>query len=232
MPAGYTSKIDPTTGFVNVFNFKELSTRENRKTFVNKFDAIKYDNDKKMFVFSFDYNNFIVHNTALAMTKWDVYTNGTRLRKIYRDGKYTEETVEVDLTQKMAEILEQKGIVYANGSDLKESIVASDVEDAVIDIFKLTVQLRNSKSESEDREYDRLISPVLNDERKFFDTDESEDDLPKDADANGAYCIALKGLYEVKQIQTYWKENEKFPKDKLKLDNRNWFDFIQNKRYL
>ena len=232
VPAGYTSKIDPTTGFVNVFNFKQLSTRENRKAFINKFDAIKYDNDKKMFVFSFDYNNFIVHNTTLAKTKWDAYTNGTRLRKIFRDGKYTEKTVEVDLTQKMAEILEQKGISYADGRDLKEAIVASDVEDVVIDLFKLTIQLRNSKSESEDREYDRLISPVLNDERKFFDTDESEDDLPKDADANGAYCIALKGLYEVKQIQTYWKENEEFPKDKLKLDNRNWFDFIQNKRYL
>ena len=59
VPAGYTSKIDPTTGFVNLFSFKNLTNRESRQDFVGKFDEIRYDRDKKMFEFSFDYNNYI-----------------------------------------------------------------------------------------------------------------------------------------------------------------------------
>lgn len=89
--------------------------------------------------------------------------------------------------------------------------------------------MRNSRSESEDREYDRLISPVLNDKGEFFDTATADKTLPQDADANGAYCIALKGLYEVKQIKENWKENEQFPRNKLVQDNKTWFDFMQKK---
>ena len=232
VPAGYTSKIDPTTGFVNVFDFKKISNSAQRKAFIRNFDAITYDRERNMIVFTFDYNKFIVHNTAIALTRWKVYTNGIRIKRAFKDDKYTSETNEVDLTQRLIRLLEQAGICYKDEQDLKEAIIEADLEASVIDIFKLAVQLRNSKSESEDREYDRLISPVLNDQGKFFDTDDGDGHLPKDADANGAYCIGLKGLYEVKQIQTYWKVNEKFPREKLKLDNRNWFDFIQNKRYL
>ena len=111
-------------------------------------------------------------------------------------------------------------------------IVEKGIEAEIIDIFRLTVQMRNSRSESEDREYDRLISPVLNDKGEFFDTATADKTLPQDADANGAYCIALKGLYEVKQIKENWKENEQFPRNKLVQDNKTWFDFMQKKRYL
>ena len=77
-----------------------------------------------------------------------------------------------------------------------------------------------------------MISPVLNDKGEFFDTATADKILPQDADANGAYCIALKGLYEVKQIKENWKENEQFPRNKLVQDNKTWFDFMQTKRYL
>ena len=66
----------------------------------------------------------------------------------------------------------------------------------------------------------------------FITSAKAGDALPKDADANGAYCIALKGLYEIKQITENWKEDGKFSRDKLKISNKDWFDFIQNKRYL
>lgn len=54
--------------------------------------------------------------------------------------------------------------------------------------------------------------------------------MPKDADANGAYCIALKGLYEVLKIKSEWTEDG-FDRNCLKLPHAEWFDFIQNKRY-
>lgn len=54
--------------------------------------------------------------------------------------------------------------------------------------------------------------------------------MPKDADANGAYCIALKGLYEVLKIKSEWTEDD-FDRNCLKLPHAEWLDFIQNKRY-
>lgn len=126
-------------------------------------------------------------------------------------------------------MLQRAGIEYHDGKDLKGQIVEKGIEAEIIDIFRLTVQMRNSRSESEDREYDRLISPVLNDKGEFFDTATADKTLPQDADANGAYCIALKGLYEVKQIKENWKENEQFPRNKLVQDNKTWFDFMQKK---
>lgn len=67
----------------------------------------------------------------------------------------------------------------------------------LLSLYKLTVQMRNSYTEAEEQEkgisYDKIISPVINDEGEFFDSDnykESDDKeckMPKDADANGAY---------------------------------------------
>lgn len=165
----------------------------------------------------------------MASTKWKVYTNGTRLKRIVVNGKYTSQSMEVELTDAMEKMLQRAGIEYHDGKDLKGQIVEKGIEAEIIDIFRLTVQMRNSRSESEDREYDRLISPVLNDKGEFFDTATADKTLPQDADANGAYCIALKGLYEVKQIKENWKENEQFPRNKLVQDNKTWFDFMQKK---
>ena len=55
--------------------------------------------------------------------------------------------------------------------------------------------------------------------------------MSKDADANGAYCIALKGLYDVLTVKKYWKEGEKFDRKLLAITNYKWFDFIQNRRF-
>ena len=39
--------------------------------------------------------------------------------------------------------------------------------------------------------------------------------MPKDADANGAYCIALKGLYEINKIKQNWSDDKKFKENEL-----------------
>ncbi len=49
VPAAYTSKIDPTTGFVNIFKFKDL-TVDAKREFIKKFDSIRYDSEKNCFV--------------------------------------------------------------------------------------------------------------------------------------------------------------------------------------
>ena len=231
VPAAYTSKIDPTTGFVNIFKFKDL-TVDAKREFIKKFDSIRYDSDKNLFCFTFDYNNFITQNTVISKSNWSVYTYGVRIKRRFVNGRFSNESDTIDITKDMEKTLEMTDINWRDGHDLRQDIIDYEIVQHTFEIFKLTVQMRNSLSELEDRDYDRLISPVLNENNIFYDSAKAGDALPKDADANGAYCIALKGLYEIKQITENWKEDGKFSRDKLKISNKDWFDFIQNKRYL
>ena len=48
VPAAYTSKIDPITGFVNIFT-KDL-TVDAKREFIKKFDSIRYDSGKICFL--------------------------------------------------------------------------------------------------------------------------------------------------------------------------------------
>lgn len=231
VPAAYTSKIDPTTGFVNIFKFKDL-TVDAKREFIKKFDSIRYDSEKNLFCFTFDYNNFITQNTVMSKSSWSVYTYGVRIKRRFVNGRFSNESDTIDITKDMEKTLEMTDINWRDGHDLRQDIIDYEIVQHIFEIFKLTVQMRNSLSELEDRDYDRLISPVLNENNIFYDSAKAGDVLPKDADANGAYCIALKGLYEIKQITENWKEDGKFSRDKLKISNKDWFDFIQNKRYL
>lgn len=70
--------------------------------------------------------------------------------------------------------MEQYNIEYKDGHDIREDISHMDETrnaDFICSLFeelKYTVQLRNSKSEAEDENYDRLVSPVLNSHNGFL----------------------------------------------------------------
>lgn len=234
VPAAYTSKIDPTTGFVSIFNNKV-----NAKEFVTKFDSIKYNKNMKMFELKFDYNNFETYNITLAKSKWTIYTNGIRLKREYNNGRWNKIT-EVDLTKEMANTLKKYDIEFENNEEILKSISQLDEKNQrnicneIKEIIKLIVQLRNSMPDngSKDNEYDKIISPVLNENNYFYDSSEvCDNSAPENADANGAYCIAMKGLYQVIQIKENWSQDSN-PKNILGIKHYEWFDFMQNKRYL
>ena len=89
--------------------------------------------------------------------------------------------------------------------------------------------MRNSIPNSE---IDYLISPVKADDGTFFDSRVQKElgeeaKLPIDADANGAYHIALKGLYLLKND---FNLNEKGYIENI--SNSEWFNFVQEKNYL
>ena len=97
--------------------------------------------------------------------------------------------------------------------------------------------MRNSKPNSSNQEDDYLISPVKADDGTFYDSrveaEKGEDNegnwiskLPVDADANGAYHIALKGLY---LLQNDFNRNDKGTIQNI--SNADWFKFVQNKEY-
>ena len=243
--ASYTSKIDPVTGFIDAFDFKKITNSALKKSFLTKFEEIRYDKSQNMFRLSFDYDNFDIKNLTLAKTVWTVYSNDTRIKKKFENGHATGKSEEVNLTDEIINILNSSNIKYDDGHNLVHDIECIEENNKIISeifyIFRLIVQMRNSLSESEeeveDVRYDRLISPVINENDVFFDSSDYMDSknrnviLPCDADANGAYCIALKGLYLVKKIKDKWN-GDKFNDKDLFISDKEWFDFIQNKRYL
>jgi CRISPR-associated protein Cpf1 len=72
-----TSKIDPTTGFVNLFYLK-YENQEKPRAFFAKFDSISFKG--KYFEFSFDYHNF-TYKADGSRTKWTVCSCGERIEK-------------------------------------------------------------------------------------------------------------------------------------------------------
>jgi CRISPR-associated protein Cpf1 len=91
-------------------------------------------------------------------------------------------------------------------------------------MLKLTLQMRNSITGTET---DYLISPVADENGTFYDSRSCGDTLPKNADANGAYNIARKGLMFIGQI----KETKDLANFKYDISNKAWLNFAQQKPY-
>ncbi len=243
VPAGYTSKIDPKTGFVSMMNFKDLTNVHKKREFFSNFEEIRFDSAENAFVFTFDYKRFDGKaKEEMKITKWSVYSNEKRIvydskTKSYRD---------IQLTDKLKTLFDSAGISYTSennlfdsimeiGSDLKQgerpSKEIADFWDEFLYTFKLILQMRNSNARTGE---DYIISPVKSSDGTFFDSREESKKaenakLPVDADANGAYHIALKGLSLLKRFDAVSEaELKKFD---MKISNAEWFNFTQEKSY-
>lgn len=219
----YTSKIDPTTGFVNIFRKNRNIDTNSKKEFLEKMEYIKYSKKRDMFVYKFDYlkyienfNNKFVTKVDLYKTEWEVYTNGARIFYVDKKEKRKE------LTKTLKKLLEDNKIEYQDGKDIKDIILLSDkLTKEFYDVFRLAIEMRNSINI---KDIDYIISPILNNNDEFFDTRNSKGELPINSDANGAYNIARKGQYI---LNKYYGENPKGLKIKVLLTNREWFEYTQ-----
>ena len=108
--------------------------------------------------------------------------------------------------------------------DLQNSICSQSEKgffEQLLRLFKLTVQMRNSISNTE---IDYLISPVCDKKGVFYDSREDRKDLPNNADANGAYNIARKGLMILNHIK---QSSDPSKKQEYNLTNKAWLNFVQ-----
>lgn len=225
IPAWNTSKIDPVTGFVNLLDTR-YDTREKARLFFSKFQRISYNAQKSWFEFTFDYNDFTAKAEG-TRTQWTLCTYGERIRTFrnpQQNHQWDDERI--ILTDAFKQLFDKYDIDI-NGN-LKEAI--STQTDAqffreLLGLMKLLLQMRNSITNSEE---DYLLSPVADDAGHFFDSREGINSLPIDADANGAYNIARKGLWVIRKIQ----ETPDGEKPSLTITNKEWLQFAQTKPYL
>jgi CRISPR-associated protein Cpf1 len=220
----YTSKIDPTTGFADIFNHSDA--KNDKEGFLDKMTSIKFDSGSDMFQFVFDYDQFNLRDT-MPITKWTAYTNGNRLIHQIKNGQHS--FVTLDITKYLQDYLIENHIDFKNGSNLITELNAIEdkrkhaaVRDALFNTFFWALQMRNSSSETGE---DYIISPVKNSTGDFYCSSDRNESLPIDADANGAYNIARKGLM-IKQRIDASKADEKV---NLNISNTEWFEFASKK---
>lgn len=222
IPAWMTSKMDPTTGFVNLLDTR-YENEGKAKVFINKFDSISYNADRDWFEFTFDYDNFTAKAEG-TRTKWTLCTFGNRIDTFRNPDKNSQwDNKEIVLTEAFKKFFNND---YSG--DLKAKILAQTGKpfwEGLLHLIKLTLQMRNSITGTDT---DYLISPVMNENGEFYDSRTCADNLPKNADANGAYNIARKGLWVVEQI----KQTDDLANLKLAISNKQWLQFAQEKPYL
>jgi CRISPR-associated protein Cpf1 len=230
IPAAYTSKIDPKTGFANLFMLKNLTNVEKKRNFFSKFESIRYDKKTDSFVFGFTYDSFGA--TPDYKKKWEVYTRGERVVYSPKERK----TIIVSPTANLKAAFDAQNIVWNTEQNMCDEINSVSADranipffDALYRAFSVTLQMRNSVPNTQE---DYLLSPVMAADGTFFDSREEQckgtkATLPIDADANGAYHIALKGLY---LLRNDFALNEKGYIQGIK--NVDWFEFAQQKKYL
>ena len=226
VPAWNTSKIDPVTGFVDFLKPRYESVHQS-KDFFGKFDSIRFNQQKDYFEFAFDYKNFTAKSEG-SRTNWTVCTYGTeryRWDKSLNLNKGGDEVI--NITEKLKELFKSKQWNYQQGEELKGLITAEDDKDFFVKLSKylgITLSLRYS---SKEHNKDFILSPVANEDGMFFNSEEAPASLPKDADANGAYHIALKGLWVLQQLGT----QKDLKKLQLAISNKEWLRFVQEKNY-
>ena len=226
IPAWNTSKIDPVTGFVNMLDTRYENADKARK-FFSKFKSINYNADKNWFEFVIDDYSKFTDKAKDTRTDWVLCTYGTRIKTFRNPEKLNQwDNKEIVLADEFKKVFMEAGIDI-NGN-LKEAICTLTEKkhlESLMQLMKLLVQMRNSETNSE---VDYLLSPVADTEGNFYDSRNCGDNLPKDADANGAYNIARKGLWAVMKIKAS-KPGENL---KLGISNREWLQFAQEKPYL
>ena len=216
----YTSKIDPVSGFINVFNTRYENVKKTI-SFFEAFDDITYDENNENFIFNADLTKF-KNNVTLPSgmkTNWKLSTHGERIRT-YCDDKHANHWANenIILSDYFKKTFDELNINYRN--NIKEQITSlkekKDFE-KLLECMKLMLQMRNSIINSK---VDYIISPVVDENGNYYDSRRSDGLLPIDADANGAFNIARKGLLTTRNLYNNTK--------KIIVDKKQWLNFVQN----
>ncbi len=222
VPGTHTDQIDPTTGFINLLYPRTRNIKlDDMKKYFSKFDSIRYDQDMNMFAFEFDYANF-PKSEILSKTKWTVYTNGTRIKRVRNTTNNTFNYENFDLTLNLKHLFNKYNIAYQD-SELLDKIINVDKLEfykELANILRFTLQMKNIIPNSN---VNYIISPVLNNDGKFFDSRNCKDTQPQSSTANGAYNIARKALWGIHNL----KNAEDVAKASMIATKREWLEYAQ-----
>ena len=224
IPAAYTSKIDPTTGFVNIFNTSKISTQKSMYEFISKFKSVSYNAASNSFAFKFDYRDF-----APSSTDYRNIWTANSIESIERYSKKDRSYVQEFPTEKIIKALDSNQIKYGDGENILPHILNCDMR-SIADIYHAFLEsikirhIRNGK--------DVIISPIVNSKGYRYESDKVEgmkEKLPDNPDANGSFCIAMKGEMLFRGIEEKYDPDQK-SFSMPKITNAEWLKFMQTQR--
>lgn len=226
VPAWNTSKTDPATGFADLL-YPHYETVDKSQKYFGKFEAIRFNRQANYFEFKIKHYDAFNPKAEDTKQDWTICTYGLRL-DTYRNPKKNNnwDTQEVDLTKELQNLMQSQGIQFIDGKCIKEEICRqsdSQFFKRLMKLLRLTLQIRNSRVNSDE---DWIISPIRV-QGKIFDSREADESMPQNADANGAYHIALKGLWCLRQI----REAKDLKKVNLAISNKEWLQFVQDRPF-
>jgi len=222
----YTSKTDPLTGFVNMLRPKYINMKK-AKAFLKTFDHIKFNDEAGYFEFHADFKKFVKKVNGIR-TKWVICTHGDERYVNRRDSSGRFRSAKVNVTEEMKALLHEYGIDYHDEESLQKSILNVDNSKFYryfLHLVSVVLNMRYSVTGNDDIDF--ILSPVANANGVFFDSRNADDDMPKDADANGAYHIAMKGLWSLQQIRNHDWDADDNKRLNLMMSNEEWVRFIQ-----
>lgn len=203
--APYTSKIDFQTGFAP-FKYFKYENIDKSQGLMGGITSI--DHKEGAFVVDIDYQK-IPKSQGSPKTQWKLYLDTKeRYEWVPKDRRNNK----VNVYQKLKEYFEKNNI------RLDGNIVENIISAKNAGVYKMLFKYLNLVSQmrfTSDKGEDYILSPIA----PHFRTDLESETLPKDSDANGAYHIALKGLYTLKECID--KDNNLFIK------NEDWFEYAQ-----
>ena len=220
----YTSKVCPLTGFVNLINQRYKNIKQSQ-TFFKNFESIIFNREKNFFVFKYSDGKVNPKKKSESKSAWTVSTYG---EKRYRYDRKQKTHKPVNVTEELKKLFDEYSINYKDGHNLKTDIIqqtSATFFKSLGFLLNLTLQLRhiNPKAEA-DNDKDFILSPVADSSGRFFDSRKAKENEPANADANGAYHIALKGLWTLQNI-----ENKKDKPNIKFIKNKEWFNFIKKR---
>ena len=235
--ANYTSVTDPATGWRKTIYIKNGKEEDVKNQILEKFSD-----------FGFDCKDYYFEYTEPhAGHTWRLFSgkNGESLPR-FQNRKQLQQDKNIWVPEQInvVEILNQLFANFDKGKSFKEQM-EQGVELKKIDgrnetawqslryALDLIQQIRNSGLKKEDDNF--LYSPVRNENGEHFDTRNHKNngdlELIVDADANGAYNIARKGLIMDAHIK-HWIESERPMKSAKKDEKTSDLDlFVSDKEW-
>ncbi|MBS1760233.1 MAG: type V CRISPR-associated protein Cas12a/Cpf1 [Bacteroidetes bacterium] len=221
--ANYTSVTDPATGWRKTIYLKTGSEEDIKKQILNSFTEIGIEN-----------NDYYFQYTDANGKEWKLWSGkdekSLERYRFKRGNSKNEPTIEsYDVKALLDKLFEKFDKTKPLKQQLESGIELTKVNEHtawetlrfVIDIIQ---QIRNSGDTTKKQDDNFLQSPVRNDEGNHFDSKNFKDvdnaKLPKDADANGAFNIARKGIVMYEHIRGLGKNWNK----KVKIDGNETID--------
>jgi len=241
--ANYTSVTDPATGWRKTIYLKSGSEADIKKQIVGTKEG-KFE-DGALSEIGFDgLDYFFIYTDKNTGKEWKLWSgkNGKSLER-YRFKRGNSKNESIIESIEVKPLLDKLFEKFDKSKSLKQQIkdgmelqktnehTAWETLRFAIDIIQ---QIRNSGDTNNKQDDNFLLSPVRNEQGEHFDSRPFEKQenpkLPKDADANGAYNIARKGIImyqHIKHLGEKWNR-------KVKIDGNDTIDldlFVSDKEW-